>query len=207
MVSNGQAYLEVVHRGLNGSVGDLAVVDDNGVTASAALVESPANALGELGLRVGKEKLQCVNPAYHPHRYKGGETHNVIVLDPVGLTPGAHDVGIVVGQDGNNVDTLLADLGELGKVFGDVVGSADGGEGTGEGEEDDLLVGPLLRGLVVDGDTARGDLRVIRSPGDIAVTGSVGGGSSGPGEGKGRNAREDDVRGERVTSLDARHCE
>lgn len=91
-------------------------------------------------------------------------------------------------------------------VFGDVVGSADGGEGTGEGEEDDLLVGPLLRGLVVDGDTARGDLRVIRGPGDVAVTGSVGVGSSGPGEGREGNVREDDVRGERVTSLDARHC-
>ena len=106
--------------------------------------------------------------------YMGKETYNVIVLDPVGLTPGAHDKGIVVGKDGNNVDTLLTDLRELGDVLRDVVGGADGGEGTGEGEEDDLLVGPLLGGFVVDGDTARGDFRVLRGPGDVAAIESVG---------------------------------
>lgn len=48
---------------------------------------------------------------------------------------------------------------------------ADGGESTGEGEEDDLLVGPLLGGVVVDGDTARGDLALLLGPGDVAVEG------------------------------------
>ena len=85
MVSNGQAYLEVVHRGLNGSVGDLAVVDDNGVTASAALVESPANALGELGLRVGKEKLQCVNPAIFHTDTRGERRTMSSFLTPLAL--------------------------------------------------------------------------------------------------------------------------
>lgn len=140
----------MVHRGLTSSVGDLAVVDDDGVTASAALGVSPANALGELGLGVGEEE-------------------NVVVGDLVGLTPGAHDESIVVGKDGNSVDTLLAELGELLDVLGDVVGRADGGEGTGEGEEDDLLVGPLLGGEVVDGDTARGDLALVLGPGDVPV--------------------------------------
>lgn len=66
----GQTYLEVVHLGLTGSVGDLAVVDDNDVTGSAALIESPADALGELGLRVGEEELLCVSPATtHTHIY------------------------------------------------------------------------------------------------------------------------------------------
>lgn len=46
---------------------------------------------------------------------------------------------------------------------------ADGGESTREGEEDDLLVGPLLGGVVVDGDTAGGDLALFLSPGDVAV--------------------------------------
>ena len=100
---------------------------------------------------------------------ESGETYNVIVLDAVGLAPGAHDEGIVVGQDGNNVNTLLTDLRELLLVLGDVVGRADGSEGTGEGEEDDLLVGPLLGGVVVDGDTARGDFALLLGVGDVAV--------------------------------------
>lgn len=40
---------------------------------------------------------------------------------------------------------------------------------TGQSEEDDLLVGPLLGGLVVDGDTARGDLAGLLGPGDVTV--------------------------------------
>jgi hypothetical protein len=58
------------------------------------------------------------------------ETYNVITGNTVGLAPGAHDVGIVVGQDGDDIDTLGAELGELLDVLGDVVGRANGGEGT-----------------------------------------------------------------------------
>jgi hypothetical protein len=50
-----------------------------------------------------------------------------------------------------------------------VVGGANGSESTGKSEEDDLLVSPLLGGVVVDGDTARGDLASLLSPGDVAV--------------------------------------
>lgn len=50
---------------------------------------------------------------------------------------------------------------------------ADGGESTGEGEEDDLLVGPLLGGVVVDGDTASSDLALLLGPGDVAVKGAI----------------------------------
>jgi hypothetical protein len=38
---------------------------------------------------------------------------------------------------------------------------------TGQSEEDDLLVGELLGGVVVDGDTARGDLAALLGPGDV----------------------------------------
>lgn len=100
---------------------------------------------------------------------RGRRTYEVITSDVVGLTPGAHDVGIVVGKDGNNVDTLGLELGELLGVLGDVASRADRGESTGEGEEDDLLVGPLLGGVVVDGDTASLDLLVLLSPGDVAI--------------------------------------
>lgn len=139
--------------------------------------------------------------------YACGGTYNVVTGDTVGLAPSAHDVGIVVGKDGNLVDTLLAELGELLDVLGDVVGGADGSEGTcgggqwesladgrradagsiggksighlgkifckersrtGQSEEDDLLVGELLGGVVVDGDTAGGDLARLLGPGDVA---------------------------------------
>lgn len=62
--------------------------------------------------------------------WKGVCTYNVVAGDTVGLAPGAHDIGIVVGQDGDNIDTLGAELGELGDVLGDVVCGADGGEST-----------------------------------------------------------------------------
>lgn len=55
--TSGLTYLEVVLSGLTLGVGDLAVVDDDGVAASAALLISPADALGETGLGVGKEEL------------------------------------------------------------------------------------------------------------------------------------------------------
>lgn len=147
------------------------MVDDDGVAASAALGISPADALGELGLGVGKEELQTVVSGNSSKRRTEQGTYDVITSDLVGLAPGAHDIGIVVGKDGNDVDTLGAELRELLEVLGDVAGRADGGEGTGESEDDDLLVGPLLGGVVVDGDTAGGNIALLLSPGDVAAEG------------------------------------
>lgn len=48
-------------------------------------------------------------------------------------------------------------------------GKASRHERTGKGEEDNLLVLPLLGGVVVDGDTARGDVSLLLRPGDVAV--------------------------------------
>lgn len=48
----------MVLGGLESGVGDLAVVDDDGETLGAALLIGPADALGELGIRVGQEELQ-----------------------------------------------------------------------------------------------------------------------------------------------------
>lgn len=129
----GRGDLEHVLLALLGGVGDLAVVEDDGVAVGTALGVGPANALGEAGLGVGEEELEGSSQLIMPQRKHGGyvrETYNVIASDTVGLAPGAHDVGIVVGQDGNNVDALGAQLGELLDVLGDVVGGADGGEGT-----------------------------------------------------------------------------
>lgn len=163
----GARELEVVLSGLESGVGNLAVVNDEGVTLGAALLIGPTNALGEASIGVGEEE-------------------NVVPSDLVGLAPGAHDIGIVVGEDGNNVNTLGTDLGELLDVLGNVASRADGSEGTGKSEEDDLLVGPLLGGVVVDGDTASSDLTLVLGPGDV---------------------REDNVRGEAVTGLESRHVD
>lgn len=53
--------LENVLLGLLGGVGDLAVVDDQDVAVGTALLVSPADGLGELGLGVGQEELRCVS--------------------------------------------------------------------------------------------------------------------------------------------------
>lgn len=60
----------------------------------------------------------------------GREAYDVVVLDAVGLGPGAHDVGVIVGNDGDDIDTLGLDLVELGDVAWKVVGRAGWGEGT-----------------------------------------------------------------------------
>ena len=64
---------------------------------------------------------------------RASETYNVVAGDTVGLAPCAHDVGIVVGQNSDLVNTLGAELRELLDVLGDVVGGADGGESTWRG--------------------------------------------------------------------------
>lgn len=53
----GGGNLQDVLGSLLGGVGDLAVVDDDGVAVGTALGVSPADALGELGLGVGEEEL------------------------------------------------------------------------------------------------------------------------------------------------------
>lgn len=106
-----KTHLEDVLGTLLLSEDDLAVVNDDGVTVSAALLISPANALGELGLGVRQEE-------------------NIVASDGVGLAPGAHDVGIVVGENGDNINTLGPQGREVLNVSGDVGGRADGGEGT-----------------------------------------------------------------------------
>ena len=123
-------YLEDVLFTLTGSVGDLAVVKDDTITTSTTVRLGPADALGELGVVVGKEELQRVNIeniTISPGRIN---TYNVVVLDTVGLAPGAHDEWVVDGKDGNDIDTLGLEFRELLDVLGDVSGRTDRGEGT-----------------------------------------------------------------------------
>lgn len=54
----GPGEVKAVLGGLLGGVDDLTVVDDDHVAVGAALLISPADALGELGLGVGEEELE-----------------------------------------------------------------------------------------------------------------------------------------------------
>lgn len=58
------------------------------------------------------------------------KTHDVVVLDTVGLAPSTHNVGVVVSKDRDDVNTLGPQLREVLNVAGDVGGGADGGKGT-----------------------------------------------------------------------------
>ena len=99
------------------------MVDDQSIALSAAAL-SPS---------VGGRELDVVV----------GEEEEAVVVDAVGLAPGGHDEWVVASEDGNDIDALGLELWELLDVVWDVLGGAGWGEGTWEGEEDDLLVGPL----------------------------------------------------------------
>lgn len=55
--------------------------------------------------------------------------YNVVTGHLVRLAPGAHHVGVIVGQHGDHIDALGAQLGQFRDVLGDMVGGADRGEG------------------------------------------------------------------------------
>jgi len=159
----------------------------------------------------------------------GGATYDIIILDTIGLSPGTHDPGIVECNASNDINALALELGQFLDEAGEVLGGATGGEGAGNGEDDDLLVGPLcgedmlvgvcfvlglfwgtkssasrvgdrdrsgkdgrieagdLRdeeevvtsaGIIIDGDTARGDIAGLRGVGDVAEGHAAGQGVS-----------------------------
>lgn len=125
----------------------------------------------------------------------------------VDLAPGVHDERVVGGDDDDLVDALGGQLLLVLQVGRDVHGLAAGGEGAGDGDEDDLLAGELLAGVVGLREAAGGG-------------GGVGDGS--PAVGGAVSAEcivlfclimdagcllELDVRGELVASLDGSHCD
>jgi hypothetical protein len=59
-----------------------------------------------------------------------GYAYDVIASDLVRLAPGGHDIGIVVGQNGYNINALLLELGEGLNVAGNVASGANRSEGT-----------------------------------------------------------------------------
>jgi hypothetical protein len=64
------------------------------------------------------------------------ETHNRVVLDPVGLAPRRHDECVVGRDEDDAVDALGLELIQVGQVGGDVLFLAGWGEGARDGDED-----------------------------------------------------------------------
>lgn len=73
---------------------------------------------------------------------------------------------------------------------------------TRHGEEDDLLVGPLFRGIVVDGDATGGNVTALLGPWDVPRTVSEAILRHCPIH---RYLLEDHVTGKRVTWLESSH--
>jgi len=55
-------------------------------------------------------------------------THDIIPLDPIRLTPSAHDPSIIEGNDGNDIDTFGLDLREVLDIAGEMLDGATGCE-------------------------------------------------------------------------------
>lgn len=115
-------------------------------------------------------------------------TYNRVVTHVVRLPPSAHHIGIVEGQHGDYVDAFFLQFWEIPDVTGQVVHGAGGCEGackkksvrtvlyiwsarllTRHGKQHHLLVRPLLRGVVVDRNAARGDVAFFLRVGDVPV--------------------------------------
>jgi hypothetical protein len=77
-----------------------------------------------------------------------------LILELVNAGPSAHDKSIVGGENSDDIDTLGLDLIVLLDVAREMVRVAYWREGTGNGEEDDILALPGGRGELL-GNTAR----------------------------------------------------
>lgn len=55
-------------------------------------------------------------------------TYNIVIFHLIGLSPGAHDEGVIRCDDSDNLDALFLQLGQVLDVSGNVVDGAGGGE-------------------------------------------------------------------------------
>lgn len=97
------------------------------------------------------------------------EKHLAVLGAAVDLAPGIHDEGIVGSNDDNDVNALGCKLVLVLEVGRDVEGLAGRGESAGHGDEDNLLAGELLGGVVGLGEATGGGAGV----GDGGPAGNV----------------------------------
>ena len=83
----------------------------------------------------------------HLGAFGGGEveriTYDGVILDAVDLAPAGHHECVVVGNEDDMVNTLSLELVDVGNVGGEMGAGASRGEGAGNGDDDDLLVGKV----------------------------------------------------------------
>ena len=70
-------------------------------------------------------------------------TYNIIILNPIRLSPRTHDPRIVERDGCHDINALALQCSEVLDVAGEMLCGAAGGEGAGDGEDDDFLVGPF----------------------------------------------------------------
>lgn len=71
-------------------------------------------------------------------------------MNAISLCPCTHNKRVIISHSSNDINTLLAQGGEIGNVTWKMRCAAGGGESSGEGEDDDFLVGPFCGfGLLV----------------------------------------------------------
>lgn len=80
-------------------------------------------------------------------------------IPPESLTaPSVHHKCVIVRDRSDLIDTLCLDLLQVLDEAWQVAGRASGSEGAGNGENNHLLVGPLLAGVVGNWDATGGDI-------------------------------------------------
>lgn len=76
------------------------------------------------------ERKSCNPSGIEPKRLHSlSDAYDGIILDFVGLAPSAHHEGVVVGQDGDDVDTLFLELWQIRYIPGEMVFRAGRREG------------------------------------------------------------------------------
>jgi len=113
------------------SIRDLAVVDDHSPTATVTCQNRSSwhpPCLFDL-LAVAHTRLPAVFLA--EECFGVTQEQHLITLDSIDLAPRVHDPAVVARDRCNDIDALLAELGGLLDVGGQVEGLAAGGKGTG----------------------------------------------------------------------------
>ena len=61
----------------------------------------------------------------------------------IGLSPGTHHIRVIGSDAGDDVDSLLLQLGQIGDIAREMLARATGGECTGNSKENYFLSGEL----------------------------------------------------------------
>lgn len=84
---------------------------------------------------------QCQQEESSSSRGEAAEqSYNRVIHHFVGFAPGAHDEGIIEGDNGNDIDPLLLELGQVLDISGQVVDRAGGSKSSYHSESDFVML-------------------------------------------------------------------